>query len=76
MVPEADVPSVVRVSLFSDVSFVVGELMVEDSSSVEGALVVEDPSVTVVLMFTYCMAVPVPHKPVSPDSHKNFVKVS
>lgn len=27
-------------------------------------------------MLTYCMAVPVPHIPVSPDSHKNFVNVS
>lgn len=27
-------------------------------------------------MLTYCMAVPVPHKLVSPDSHKNCVKVS
>lgn len=29
-----------------------------------------------VLMFKYCMALPVPQKPVYPDSHKNFVKVS
>lgn len=28
------------------------------------------------MRLTYCMAVPVPHKPVSPDSHKNCVKVS
>lgn len=27
-------------------------------------------------MLTYCIAVPVPHKPVSPASHKNFVNVS
>lgn len=28
------------------------------------------------VMLTYCMAVPVSHKPESPDSHKNLVKVS
>lgn len=28
------------------------------------------------LMLTYCTAVPVPHIPVSPDSHKNSVKMS
>lgn len=28
------------------------------------------------VILTYCMAVPVSHKPVSPDSHKNLVKTS
>lgn len=37
---------------------------------------IHSDNLPVVLMLTYCMAVPVPHKPVSPDSHKNFVKVS
>lgn len=29
-----------------------------------------------IVILTYCMAVPVSHEPVSPDSHKNLVKVS
>lgn len=33
-------------------------------------------SILPVLMFKYCMAVPVPQKPVYPDSHKNLVNVS
>lgn len=37
---------------------------------------IHSDNLPVVLMLTYCMAVPVPHIPVTPDSHKIFVKVS
>lgn len=36
----------------------------------------KNPNNLPMLMLTYCIAVPVPHIPVSPDSHKNFVNVS
>lgn len=36
----------------------------------------KNPNNLPMLILTYCIAVPVPHIPVSPDSHKNFVNVS